>query len=481
MGFVIKRQKTQQQLLGKSSAHKKLQAAKTKISALVSPPANVNDLTPKLVIEQAFIEKLKPAKRRSRKPYENHVANVMKILLALGQVSPILIDSEWRIVDGHVVAEALRRLGATHVSVVRLDHLNEAQLRLVRIAINKLQEGSEWDLEDLRLDLQYIDQAGFDLGLTGFSPQELDIVLQEPAAESVDSDLNDSPEPPKNPTSRLGDLWLLGMHRLLCGNSLEKGSYILLLGTDRADAGFTDCPWNLPGKMISGKHGNFKMAAGEMTGEAFQDFCDTFTKLIAEYLKDGSVLFSVIDWRSCSRIEEAGRKAGLKHIGTAVWNKQVGAMGGFYRAQHEFIPYFVKGDKPKTNNIALGKHGRDRTNVWTYPGANQRGSSAAKALHDHPTPKPIELVADALLDVTLRGDLVLDVFLGSGTTLLAAEKTGRVAAAIELDPAYVDVAIRRWEEMTGKQAMHAESGMTFAELTEQRASEPVEGECDDVD
>lgn len=480
MSFVIKNKRTQQQLLAKTTKNKKFNAAQTVVAAVLSSPAKANDLNPKLVIEQVLIDQLKAAKRRVRKPGKNHLANVIKCLQIVGPVAPVLIDGDNHIVDGHVVVDALKALDATHVNVVRLDHLNDDQLKIVRIALNRLAEGSVWELEELRIDLQHLDQVGYDLTGTGFSLPELDIILQEPNCSDAQAEAEENLEPPTTPVSRLGDLWCLEKHRLLCGNSVEQESYVAVLGTRKADACFTDCPWNLAGKTISSQHGDFKMGSGEMTDEAFQAFCDTFTHLIAEHLKDGAVLYSCIDWRSCGRIEEAGRKAGLKHINTVVWNKGSGSMGGLYRSQHEFVPVFLKGTKTKTNNVELGKHGRDRTNVWSYPGANKPGSSAAKALKDHPTPKPVEMVADALLDVTKPGELVIDPFVGSGTSLLAAQRTGRIAAGIDLDPAYLDVCIRRWEEMTGKHAVHASTGKTFAEVAALRDIE-LQGETDDAE
>ena len=205
------------------------------------------------------------------------------------------------------------------------------------------------------------------------------------------------------------------------------------------------------------------------TAEDFAAFLNLFHQLCANHLADGGAFYSCIDWRSVDLIMAAGRLAGLRHTNTIIWNKGSGSMGGApYRSAHELIVMFVKG-KLAVNNVEMGKHGRDRTNVWSYPGANHPGSSASKALAYHPTPKPIEMVEDALKDVSKRGALVLDVFLGSGTTILAAERSGRRACCIELDPAYVDVAIRRWEEMTGKEAVHAASGMTFAQMASERA------------
>lgn len=481
MGLVItsKAKATQKQLSGKTAARRQYNTGKTVLAAALSSPAIVNDLVPQLKIKRVAIDQLKCAKRRIRKPGKDHVANVAKCIKTLGQVSPILVSRDGEIVNGHVVVEALKLLGETHVNAVCLDHLNEDQLKLVQVSLNKLSEGSVWELEALRPMLEELELVGYDLTLTGFTLPELDIIKQhEPEAGPAEAE--ELLEPPAIPVSSPGDLWFLDEHRLLCGDALNGRSYAAVLGPRKADASFTDCPWNLPAKTISSKHDDFKMAAGEMSDEAFQEFVDTFTRLIADHLEQGGVLFSCIDWRSHDKIVLGGKRAGLTHINTVVWNKGSGGMGGLYRSSHELIPVFCKGKSPKTNNVELGKHGRDRTTVWTYPGANKPGSSAAKALKHHPTPKPVEMVADALLDVTGPGELVIDPFMGSGTTLLAAEKSGRIAAGIELDPAYVDVCIRRWQEMTGKVAMHAETQRSFDELAAIRADEEImqEGEDD---
>lgn len=268
---------------------------------------------------------------------------------------------------------------------------------------------------------------------------------------------------------------MLGKHRLLCGDATDAASYASVLNGNLADVIFTDCPWNIPIEgFVSGlgktKHKDFKMAAGELSPEQFAQFCDCFHQICTDHLKEEGAFYSCIDWRSVHLVMAAGQKAGLRHINTIVWNKGSGAMGTPYRSAHELIVMFGKGSKLAVNNVELGKHGRDRTNVWSYPGANQKGSSASKALAFHPTPKPVEMVEDALKDVSKRGAVVLDPFLGSGTTLLAAERSGRRACCIELDPAYVDVAIERWETLTGKEAVHAASGKTFAQMAIERGA-----------
>lgn len=482
MGLEIrtKAKTTQKQLGGKTADRRERLKDSVVLSAVRSSPAIANDLVPALTVSRVPIEQLKSAKRRVRRAGKDHVANVVKCLKTVGQVSPILVDREDRVVDGHVVVEALKLLHETHVNVVRLDHLNEDQLKIVQLALNKLAEGSVWQLDELRPVLEELNLVGYDLTITGFTLPELDIILQDEVDE-VAGEPDALLEPPSNPVSREGDLWDLNGHRLLCGDALDPRSYTAVLGIRKAAASFTDCPWNLAGKQISSKHGDFKMAAGEMSDEAFQEFVDTFTKLISGHLEDGGLLYSCIDWRSHDKIILGGERAGLKHINTIVWNKGSGGMGGLYRSAHELIPLFCKGSKPRTNNVELGRHGRDRTNVWSYPGATSPGSSAAKASTHHPTPKPVEMVEDALLDATKRGELVLDPFMGSGTTLLAAEKSGRVAAGIELDPAYVDLCIRRWQELTGEIAMHVETQRSFDEVATIRPEEEslVEGESGD--
>ena len=301
--------------------------------------------------------------------------------------------------------------------------------------------------------------------------QELDIILLDDVAPPAEEQLD---EPAGPPVSMAGDLWVLGeRHRILCGNALEAQSYELVLDGKLATAILTDPPYNVKiAGNVSGlgkkKHGEFKMASGEMSDIEFSDFLLTAHKHCADHLVPGGIAFTFMDWRSIEALIAAGRAAGLILVNLAVWNKGSGAMGGFLRSAHELVAIFCKGDKPVINNVALGSHGRDRTNVWSYPGANQPGSSAADALKGHPTPKNVEMCIDAILDVTHKGDVVLDPFLGSGTTVIAAEKAGRRACGIELDPVYTDLCVRRWEQLTGEEAVLAGSDKTFSEIAAER-------------
>ena len=436
-------------------------------------------LLPQLECKHCKIAELKGLTRRARKTEPAQLTRVMNSIREFGQTVPVLIDKNNRIIHGHIVVEALRKLGAKEVFCVQIDHLNERQQELLHVALNRTAESGEWHIEDLGSLLVDLEANGLAIEISGFSAQEIDILttsvdIGEEAETAGGDPADECPEPPVTPVSILGDFWRLGDHLLLCGDATKPESYTLVLGKVKAAAIFTDSPWNLKiDGFVSGlgkvKHADFKMAAGEMSVEQFQTFVRAFTELCAEHLAEGGAFFSCIDHRSVDLIIAEAKLAGLKHINMAVWNKGSGGMGSYLRSAHELIPIFVKGDKLAVNNVELGKHGRDRTNVWSYPGANRKGSSAGKALKHHPTPKPIELVRDALLDVTKRGAIVLDPFIGSGTTILAADRATRKARGIELDPAYVDVAIRRWQEMTGKEAVHAETGLTFSQMADERA------------
>ena len=471
MGLII-RDKSKVVFASKTSKAKAANKHKASMVAIASAAAE--HLPSSMQIERREISSLKGQPKRVRKTEASQLERVCKSITKLKQSAPVLVDKSGRIINGHIVVQALRELGEEHIWCAVIDHLDQDECNMLHIALNRIAETGDFDLDALGDLMIELDDLGFELETTGFSPPELDIILT-PDLDEADPAEDDLPEVPSDPVSQLGDLWLLGKNRLLCGDATEQQSYVNVFDGELADVIFTDLPFNIPIEgFVSGlgkvKHGDFKQGAGEMSAQEFRDFCDKAHLLGATHLANGGVFFSCIDWRSVNVIMKAGRDAGLRHINTAVWNKGSGGMGSPYRSSHEFIVVFAKGKKLAVNNVELGKHGRDRTNVWTYPGANRPGSSAGKALAHHPTPKPIEMVRDALLDVSKRGSLVLDPFMGSGTTLLAAECSGRRAAGIELDPGYVDVIIKRWEEVTGDKAIHAETGLGLVELAAQRSA-----------
>jgi DNA modification methylase len=372
---------------------------------------------------------------------------------------PVLVDRNGMIVAGHGRYLACRELGRTEIPVIRLEHLTPEQARAFAIADNRLAENATWDevmLAEHFIALDAVD-LDFSLDVTGFSVGEIDLMIQGDDADAQNDPADDLP--PIGPAvAAPGDLWMLGPHAVLCGDALDEGSYEALMGADRAAMVFTDPPYNVPiDGHVSGKgkvhHREFAMAAGEMTEAEFTAFLAKACGLMAKVSTDGALHYVCMDWRHLFALLTAGRTAYDSLLNICVWAKPNGGMGGLYRSAHELVLVFKHGRASHRNNVQLGRFGRNRTNVWSYPGANGFGHGEdADLTAQHPTPKPARMVADAILDVTARRDIVLDPFLGSGSTLIAAERTGRVCRGIEMDPLYVDLTIRRWRRLTGETA-----------------------------
>jgi DNA modification methylase len=339
------------------------------------------------------------------------------------------------------------------------------------IADNKLGDMSFFEPELLAKQLAELCAIDFTIELTGFETAEVDILLEPPRISATDpADSFAAVDPNAAPISRAGDLWMLEGHRVLCANALEAQAYDRLLGSELADMVFTDPPYNVPIEgHVSGlgraRHGEFAMAVGEMSRDEFTRFLSTYMGHLAQFSAEGSIHFHCMDWRHLREILEAGEATYTELKALCVWNKTNGGMGSLYRSKHEMVLVYKNGTAPHINNVELGRHGRYRTNVWDYAGANTFRSGRDQDLALHPTVKPVSLVADAIRDCSKRGSLVLDPFAGSGTTILAAERTGRRAAAIELDPHYVDTAICRWQTLTGGKAILAGDGSCFDDLT----------------
>jgi DNA modification methylase len=312
----------------------------------------------------------------------------------------------------------------------------------------------------------------FDVTFTGFEAAEIDLILEQ-AKPQPDPEVVKLEHGPQ--VAKPGDVLLAGKHRLVCGNSLQESTFqSLFRGKRRADVVFTDPPFNVRvDGNVCGKgsihHAEFAMASGEMTETEFIAFLTTCFWLLARFSRPGSVHFIFMDWRHVSELLDAGRRSYDTLLNLCVWVKDNGGMGSFYRSRHELVFVFRNGKEANRNNIQLGKYGRNRTNVWEYPGVNtlSRTGDEGNLLALHPTVKPVALVADALLDCSTRGDVVLDAFLGSGTTLLAAERVGRICYGIEIEPAYVDVAIRRWQQHTGEKAKLEKTGQLFDEIAKE--------------
>ncbi len=431
---------------------------------------------PKAKLEYVAVADITPDPRNPRRHDRQQVRAIAKSIEAFGFNAPILVDRTKRIIAGHGRFEAAKLAGHAKVPIISLDHLNEAQARAFMLADNQLTDRSTWDDGALALQLKALSELvlDFDIDATGFETPEIDLRIQ--SLEPIElADAADDYEPVKGPAvSRTGDLWNLGGHRLLCGSALDPEAYTTLLQGDVAGAVFTDPPYNVKvdghvGGKGAIKHREFAMASGEMSAEAFTTFLRTAFGHVDSHTAPCGVIFACMDWRHIGELTAAGSAAGFDLLNVCVWVKSNGGMGSLYRSKHELVFVFRNGTERHRNNVQLGRFGRNRTNVWNYPGANsfpRKGRANALALH--PTPKPIALVADAILDATAPKDIVLDPFLGGGTTILAAERTGRRGHGIELDPIYVDTAIARWERLAKQQATHV-SGLTFAELKTQRS------------
>jgi len=432
-----------------------------------------NDLLPNLTMANVQVSDLHPPQRRVRKDNPEQVETIIASIAALGFVDPITVKDN-HVVDGWLRVLAAKKLGLDTVPAIVCNHLSLTQARKLALALNRIAEKGEWDLDQLKLEFEELFELDGDLSATGFTTQETDIILLDDVdqREAAEGEL----EPRSaTPVTRLDDLWQLGPHRVICGNALHIPAVQALLMGELAHAVLMDPPFNVKIKgNVSGLgkkvHEEFCMASGEMSDPEFQDFLDQVLQRLTEVVVPRAVLFVFMDWRSIHRVYEAGEKAGLTLLNLVVWYKQNGGMGALYRSAHELLPVFCKGETPRLNRVELGRHGRDRCNVWSAPGANRRGSSANQMLEHHATPKNLSICEDAILDVTDRGEIVLDAFLGSGTTLIAAENTGRHCRGIELEPRFVDVSIRRWERLTGLQATLVSTGQTFAEVEALRVS-----------
>ena len=439
-------------------------------------------------IEERSIETLKPFKGNARVHSKRQIRQLASSIQRFGFTNPVLIADDGTILAGHGRVEAAKSIGLTHVPVVRLSHLSEVERRAYVIADNKLALNAGWDKDLLAIELQALVDLDFEMELTGFSLAEVDLVLDEASERSIPGPQGPENVIPAYPTSavtRHGDVWQCGRHRVICGDARDSEAYRSLLGNHRADLIFTDPPYNVPiDGHVSGlgriRHREFAMGAGEMSEAAFTAFLAKTLGAASSMCRDGAIAFVCMDWRHMGELLTAGTQAFTELKNLCVWNKTNGGMGSFYRSKHELIFVFKVGDGPHLNNFGLGETGRYRTNVWDYSGINCFGAERSAEQSMHPTVKPVALVADAIRDCSKRGDIVLDNFAGSGTTLIAAEKTGRQAMVLEYDPGYCDTIVKRWQTLTGKHAIQANTGERFEDVEERLLGvEQLAREADD--
>lgn len=431
-------------------------------------------VSPEISIEYRATDKLRPDPKNPRAHKPKQVRQIANSVRQFGFVFPILIDGEGRVIAGHGRLLAARQLGMPTVPVVQVDHLSAGQVKALQIADNRLTENSEWNRRLLGQAFQELSllDLDFDLDTTGFELPEIDLMIESlgELALSDEDAADEVPETAAGAVSKPGDLWQLGNHRLLCGSALEPVAYQQVLAGALAEFVITDPPYNVPiNGHVSGKgavqHREFAMASGEMSEGEFVKFLSEVCGLLAANSVPGSIHDVFMDWRHMSELLKAGKAAYSELLNLCVWKKHNAGMGSLYRSQHELVFVFKNGTAPHINNVLLGKYGRNRTNTWEYAGINNfgRGTDEGNLLAMHPTVKPVAMIADAILDCSNRGSAVLDPFLGSGSTLMACERTGRCCHGIEVDPHYVDTAIRRWQKYTGQQAINIATGRTFVE------------------
>ena len=412
-------------------------------------------------IERIAIARLRPWSRNARTHSRKQLRQIADSIERFGFTNPVLIDGENRILAGHGRVEAAQQIGMTQVPCLRFDHMSTSEMRAYVLADNKLALNAGWDEELLALELKELNEAdlGFSLDITGFSIAEVDSLIEglspEEAGDPAEEVLPDPATTPRR--CRPGDIYRLGPHRLICGDALDIQTVEALMNGDVAEMVFTDPPYNVRiDRNVSGlgkvRHSEFAMASGEMSRQEFTAFLSRAFANLAAFSADGSIHFVCMDWRHMGEMIDAGAKnyAELKNL--IVWVKDNGGMGTFYRSRHELVFAFKKGGAAHINSFELGQHGRYRTNVWVYRGVNSRGAGRMEELAMHPTVKPVAMIADAIKDVSRRKGVVLDLFGGSGSTLIAAHKTGRRARLCELDPVYCDRILARWETFAKDEA-----------------------------
>jgi DNA modification methylase len=438
-------------------------------------------------IEVLPIRRLRLNPRNARTHSEKQIRQIAESMKRFRMINPIIADQSGTIIAGHARYQAAKLLGIATVPVIRVSHLSKAELRLYMLADNRLAESAGWDRSILAVEFEELQIAlpelEIDLGITGFEPQEIDSILADHGGLQARAE-DDLPPLDEKAVSRLGDLFSLGKHRLLVGDARDQQAYTRLMGREHATMAFLDPPYNVKVTGHVGgrgriRHREFAVASGEMTSPQFTEFLRHTLGACAGHLTDGAIAYVCMDWRHAGELLEAGRAIFGDPKNVCVWVKTTPGQGSFYRSQHELVFVYKNGRGPHINTFELGQHGRTRSNVWGYPGANTFRAGRLDDLKMHPTVKPVALIKDVMLDCSKRGSIVLDVFAGSGTTLAAAEMIGRRAYCMEIDPIYADTAIRRWQRLTGRDAVLEGTNQTFNQLAESRRPQAQERATND--
>jgi len=449
------------------------------MSRLPTPPlavaASSQPIPNNLLFEFVNPDSLKPYPGNPHKHPKQQIEQIRASIRAYGIVRPVVTDEEGIIIDGEALWQAAKLEGNTSVPVLRLFGLSETQKRELRIGLNKHPHNADWDAEQLRIEIEAIlaVHIDLDLGVIGMSVGQVDKLLIAGDTDPADDTI---PEIAPRAVSQPGDIWIADGHRIGCGDCRDLPFLRQVVGSRPVDCSVTDPPYNraITGDATTGRgrarHPEFLMASGEMSDEAFEGFLHDALSGFAKVSRDGAVHYVFMDHQHLDTLLTVGKRVYAQRLNICVWNKSNAGMGSLYRSKHELICVFRVGDAAHFNAVQLGKHGRNRTNVWDYPSVNTFGGSRRRDLELHPTVKPTGLVADAILDVTRRGDLVLDGFLGSGTCLVACERTGRLCRGVEINPLYVDLSLQRWSERTGLDAVLESTGQGFSQVRAGRVS-----------
>ena len=427
----------------------------------------------KLQIKNLKLGDIHAYKNNAKKHPESQVQQIISSITKFGFNNPILIDENNEIIAGHGRFMAAQVMNLETVPTVKLSHLTDAQKRAYRLADNKIAENGGWNKELLSLEIKDLEKIclndNFVIQDIGFNDAELDSIVNFTDTKPINPKTNAVPFIPEDEIiSKPGDIWQLSKHRIICGDSLNPETFAKLFENDKADMILQDPPYNvkIDGHVCGSgiiKHKEFAMASGEMTADEFTQFLMNNFALCKQYSNNGSLHYNFMDWRHVLEITTAGKNIFDKFINMCVWVKTSGCMGSLYRSQHELCFIFQNGKGSHNNNVQLGKYGRYRTNVWQYAGVNTFGKHKQDGIM-HPTVKPIEMLKDAILDVSKRGDIVLDSFLGSGSTLIACQQSGRICYGIEYEPLYIDTTIRRFQNLFGIDAINLSIDKTYNEI-----------------
>lgn len=422
------------------------------------------------------VDTIRPSNRSARTHSATQIDKALQLMRRQGIVTPVVVDEHHELIDGHLRYYVAKEMGLAELDCIELSGLSRPQKIELALALNRLPADTKWDALVLKEQLEILIEQQFDLSFTGFAQPE---ITQALAFQILPNQPDDDLAANSQPVTEYGDLWKVGNHYIGCGEAKDFGAFWTSLDLPQATLLVTDPPYNVPTEghiRTKGGHKDFKMAAGEMSDEAFICFLQESLGACLTALHEKALVYAFMDWRHLQHLTVATQNLSLLQQNLCVWAKPNAGMGSFYRSQHELVGVYSRSSSFR-NNIELGQHGRYRTNVWTYPGVNSFGPTRERDLTDHPTIKPTQMIADIILDCTAHGDWVLDPFLGSGTAILAAEQTGRKGFGVDVDPHYVDVALKRLKDRLSLEAVHLQSGLNFAELEAERAksSEVADG------